>query len=120
MHAYDNATRAGRDAKSDSPSEELRIAVTFKRADGGPGLTKFTPALSASTVNRFVPDPLDVDRAIHQLSRAGFTLTQRGKLTASVRGTRKQYEEVFGTKLSVWEMSKTQDYAFRSFYFPKQ
>jgi hypothetical protein len=52
--------------------------------------------------------------------RAGFTLTQRGKLTASVRGTRKQYEEVFGTKLSVWEMSKSQDYAFRSFYFPKQ
>ena len=42
MHAYDNATRAGRDAKSASPSEERRIAVTFKRADGEKGVEGIT------------------------------------------------------------------------------
>src|SRR6185369_12210751 len=96
----------------------LRVAVTFPRPDGGPGLTKTAAPLSPASVQRFVPDPLAVDAAIYELDRRGFRLTRRGALSASFRVDRAIYEKTFGTKLAALTLDEAQDYAFRSFYFP--
>src|SRR5882724_6000265 len=99
-----------------TPSETLRIAVTFKRPDGQPGLTKFDAPLSTATVRHFTPDPVAVDRAIHALGKHGFNVTTRGSMSISVRGTREQFEKVFGTKLKRFDLNRAQPYAFHSFY----
>ncbi len=121
MYAYRPETAKTTPRKTAGPpSEELRIAVTFPRSDGGPGPTKFDAPLSTATVQRFVPDPLEMDKAIHSLAKLGFTVTQRGRLTASVRGTRGLFEKVFGTKLTKVEVDTRENYAFHSFYYPAQ
>lgn len=120
MFAYGSAVQSDRDKAASKPSEELRVAVTFRRADGGPGLTKFEAPLSLSAVPRFVPDPLEADRALNELSKLGFTLTRRGPMSASMRCSRTAYEQVFGTKLAEFNVGSKQDYAFQSFYFPPQ
>src|SRR5215471_4378654 len=102
------------------PSETLRIAVTFNRPNGEPGLTKFEAPLSTATVKNFAPNPITVDRAIHTLGKHGFRVTSRGSMSISVRGTREQFERVFGTKLERFEVDSAQPYAFHSFYFPAQ
>jgi hypothetical protein len=43
---------------SGSPSETLRIAVTFNRPNGEPGLTKFNAPLSTAAVKHLCPIPL--------------------------------------------------------------
>jgi len=118
MYAYNRATQSSRDNKFGLPSEELRIAVTFRRPDGGNGPTKCDAPLSLSSVSHFVPDPLTVDEAIHRLSNLGFVPTQRGRLSVSIRGTRALLEQTFGTQLAEFQMSPRQDYAFQSFYYP--
>ena len=100
------------------PSDELRIAVTFRRPQDRLGPTKLATRLSAASVMSFRPDPYDVDRALHELHRRGFTPTVRGKLTASVRGTRAQFEKVFGTKLVPVKLDAKKDYQFHTFYYP--
>ena len=102
------------------PSEELRIGVTFPRPDGGPGPTKFDAPLSTATVQRFIPDPLEMDKALYSLAKLGFKVTQRGRLTASIRGSRVLFEKVFGTKLSPIALDTSENYAFHSFYYPPQ
>src|SRR6266700_6453467 len=102
------------------PSDQLRIGVTFPRPDGGPGPTKFDAPLSTATVQRFVPDPLEMDRALYSLAKLGFKVTQRGRLTASMRGSRGLFEKVFGTKLSPIALDTSENYAFHSFYYPPQ
>src|SRR5262245_57954310 len=102
------------------PSDTLRIAVTFRRPDGQPGLTKFEGPLSSGAVPSFRPDPLAVDRAIYALGRRGFKVSSRGEMSVSVRGTRQQFEQVFGTKLERVDLDRAQPYAFHSFYFPPQ
>ncbi len=102
------------------PSEELRVAVTFPRPDGRPGLTKFPAPLSLGAVKGFIPDALAVDRALHELSKLGFTLTKRGRLTASMRCRRRDYERVFGTTLSRFQLDASQAYAFHSLYYPAE
>src|SRR5215813_7820790 len=97
MHAFQQK-RATTSSAAQPPSEELKIAVTFKRANGEPGLTKFEAPLSVGSVKRFAPDPLEVDRAVHTLRTRGFVVSARGALSVSVRGTRKQFEEVFRTQ----------------------
>src|SRR5260370_39961650 len=118
MHAYGSATQSARDRKFSAPSDELRVALTFRGANGGPAPTKYEAPLSVAAVHRFLPDPLEMDRAIHAFGRAGFRLTKRGRLTASLRCTRAQYEKVFGTTLSKVKLDSKQDYAFYSLYFP--
>jgi subtilisin family serine protease len=120
MYAYGSASRSPRDKKSLEPSQELRVALTFRGANGGPAPTKFDSPISLASIHRFIPDPLEMDKAIHAFAQAGFRLTQRGRLTASLRCTRAQYEKVFGTKLSKVKLDTKQDYAFYSLYYPEQ
>jgi subtilisin family serine protease len=105
---------------SGSPSETLRIAVTFNRPNGEPGLTKFNAPLSTAAVKHFVPDPVAVDRGIYELSKHGFTVTTRGKMSVSVTGKREDFERAFGTRLERFDVDRKQPYTFHSFYFPPQ
>jgi subtilisin family serine protease len=118
MHAYGASTASSRDEQYTSPADELRIAVTFRKPDGGPGPTKFAAPLSPASVKQFLPAPLDMDRAIYELARLGFRLTRRGQLSASMRGSRALFEKTFGTKLERVNVDTKHDYAFSSFYFP--
>ena len=120
MYAYQRAIESPRDAKIALPSDELRIAVTFKRHNGGDGPTKFLPPLSLSSAAQFAPDPLAVDQAIHHLSRLGFRPTRRGNLSVSVRGTRSLFEQTFATQLTEVRLDPRHDYAFQSLYYPQQ
>lgn len=108
--------RAGR--ATDEPSDELRIAVTFPRPGGNPGPTKFGARISSSAAPAFTPEPLQVDMALAELARRGFEVTARGKLTASIRGSRQVFEKVFGTHLSQFRLSREAPAQFRSFYYP--
>ena len=120
MYKYGSSfTGASGRAPSD-PSDELRIAITFPRPDGGPGLTKFAAPLSLEGVKGFIPDPLAVDKALYELGRLGFTLTKRGRLTASMRCRRSDFEKVFGTRLSKVDLDPSQAYAFHSLYYPSE
>jgi len=118
MYAYRRAMQSERDQAFATPSDELRIALTFKGQASQTGLTQFAPPLSLGSVKHFEPDPLHVDRALHHLSRRGFRPTRRGNLTVSVRATRAVFEETFGTRLEAVRLDPKQDYAFQSFYFP--
>jgi len=101
-----------------APSDELRIGVTFRRPQDRLGPSKAPARLSAASVMSFAPDPYDVDLALHELHRRGFVTSCRGRLSASVRGTRAQFEKVFGTKLSATRLNAKQDYQFHSLYYP--
>lgn len=82
------------------PSDVLSIAVTFRRPGDKLGLTKFAGRLSAEAVSAFRPEPDNVNQAINVLQQQGFTVTGRGAMTLSVRGSRADFERVFGTKLA--------------------
>ena len=118
MKAFDDRQGTIRARQTRQPSDELRIAVTFKRPHDGLGPTKFNGRVSARSVMSLAPDPLDVDRALLELHRRGFQTTVRGKLTASVRGTRQQFEKLFGTQLAAVKLDPGQAAQFHSFYFP--
>jgi subtilisin family serine protease len=105
-------------AAAGSPSEILRVAVTFPRAGGEGGPVKFGARLSTASANEFAPDPLNVDLAIATLQRQGFSVSSRGKLAVSMRCTRAEYEKVFGTKLSVFESPSPAAAQFQKFFFP--
>jgi subtilisin family serine protease len=120
MYAYKRATASPRDEKFASPSEELRLAVTFRRPGGHDGPTKFMPPLSLSTVGEFKPDPMAVDEALYHLSRLGFRPTRRGNFTASVRCSRALFERTFSTQLSAVQLDRKVDYAFPSLYYPAE
>jgi len=116
MNAFDTKL-SQRDKQFVSPSEQLRIGVTFLAPDGiGP--TKFPAPLSSATVKRLMPNPLVADKALYELGRLGFKVTTRGQITASVRGSRALFEQVFGTKLTTFKMDPKKDYAFYSVYYP--
>ena len=100
------------------PSDLLRVAVTFPRADGEGGPVKFGARMSTASATRFAPDPLNVDVAIGELQKAGFAVSSRGKLAVSMRCTRAQYEKVFGTKLTVFESPSPESAQFKKFFFP--
>src|SRR5713101_6805449 len=103
MHAYGSAVQSFRASKFTEPSDELRVAITFRRPGGEPGPTKFAGPVSTATVLRFLPDSLQMDQAIYDLGKLGFKLTQRGRLTASVRCSRQVYEQSFGTQLTKFQ-----------------
>lgn len=118
MKAYDPKSAPPRPVPSARPSDELRIAVTFKRPGDQTGPTKFGARLSSASVASFVPDPLEAELALAELARRGFEVTSRGALTASVRGTREQFESTFGTKLVAHRIDPVERAQFNSFYFP--
>jgi subtilisin family serine protease len=101
-----------------SPSDLLRVAVTFPRASGDNGPVKFGARLSTDSAVAMTPSPLDVDRGIFELQKAGFEVSARGKLAVSMRCTREQYEKTFGTKLSVFDSPQTAVPERRRFYYP--
>lgn len=92
------AKRRGKTANSE-PSEELRIAVTFRRPSDNIGVTKFAGRMTSDVAKAFTPDPENIGRAINMLQSLGFTITGRGTMTVSIRGSRKDFEKAFGTKL---------------------
>jgi subtilisin family serine protease len=118
MKAFDSGQRTRRAAETSRPSDDLRVAVTFRRPQDGLGPTKLDARLSARSVMSLAPDPLDMDRALLELHRRGLETSIRGRLTASVRCTRKQYERVFGTSLAAFRLPSTVPAQFQSFYFP--
>jgi subtilisin family serine protease len=104
--------------ESGSPSDLLRIAVTFRRRQDGLGPTKSSARLSAASVMSFVPDAYDMDVGLQELHRHGFTTTVRGRMSASIRGTRQQFEKIFGTRLATVRLDASKDYQFHTFYYP--
>ncbi|MDJ0783623.1 MAG: S8 family serine peptidase [Desulfosarcinaceae bacterium] len=78
----------------------LKIAVTFKRPIDKLGLTQYGAPMSADVVSSFVPESENVGKAMDELAKRGFTITTRGRLTASIRGSKKDFEKLFRTKLS--------------------
>lgn len=76
--------------------------------------------MSAGVISSFVPEERTVGRAVEALERAGFRITSRGQLTVSARTQRRNFEKVFGTKLSEFRLHE--DLALncqaRSFYYP--
>src|SRR5262245_49623726 len=101
-------------------SDELRVAITLPPRPGSLGLTKFEAPLSTDSVREFAPLGADIDRAIHGLSRLGFRLTQRGRMSVSMRVSRADYEKAFGTSLTVHEIPPAQLAQSHRFYFPAQ
>lgn len=118
MKAFESGQRSLRAASTSRPSDELRVAVTFRRPQDGLGPTKLDARISSRSVMSLAPDPLDVDRALLELHRRGLETSIRGRLTASVRCTRKEYERLFGTALAPFRLPATQPAQFQSFYFP--
>jgi subtilase family serine protease len=118
MYAYRRSIQSERDQEFALPSDELRVAVTFKRQGDNIGPTKFLPPLSLSSAKDLEPDPLHVDQTIHYLSQLGFRPTRRGKLSVSMRATRAVFERAFSTRLEEVKVDPAENYAFQSFYFP--
>ena len=115
VQAVHKTERAKRTVK---PSEELTVAITFRRPQDGVGPTKLAARMSSASVSAMRPDPLDMDKALYELHRRGFEVSERGKLTASVRCSRRLYEKVFGTKLKVFRIDQTQQMSSQAFYYP--
>src|SRR5712692_1133064 len=120
MYPYGSAFQSTRTQKSNQASKELRVAITFRRAGGEPGLTKFAPPLSTASVQRFVPDPLQMDHAIYELSKLGFTPTRRGRLSVSMRCSKEVYEKCFATVLNQVNLDPKVNYSCSSVYFPPE
>src|SRR5437867_3043914 len=118
MRAVGGSGISERARKTRKPTDELRIAVTFRRPQDRLGPTRLGARLSSASVASFAPDPLDVDRALYELNRRGFNTTARGRMTASIRGPRSLFETTFGTKLARFNLDPAQNSSCHSFYFP--
>lgn len=111
-------TRAG--APVSTPSSILKIAVTLPGPGDQVGPTAFGSRMSAGTINDFIPDPITVQKALGALQGLGFSVTSKGRVSASVRGERSLFEKVFGTRLSPFHVKPTAGRcSVDSFYFPK-
>lgn len=108
--------------KSKRPSETLRVAITFPKPAGGPGPKSYAGRIAAGHAAEFAPEERTVCAALTNLENMGFKVTNRGRLTASVRCSRKDYERVFGTELAVFktEPLKGGRVPAKQFYFPPQ
>jgi len=100
-------------------SDLLRIAVTFPRPSDRLGPTKYGARMSTQVTPSFIPEPETIGKALHKLQQHGFSVTTRGRMTASVRGRRKDFEKLFGTQLSAMTFSSdtvTRYSADKAFY----
>jgi hypothetical protein len=99
MKAYDPDDQTFKPARRDARDQQLRVAVTFNRPGQLGGPTIFGARMSTDSVAAFMPDPVQTDLALAELTRRGFVLTGRGSLSASMRCTRTSFEALFQTKL---------------------
>jgi len=105
--------------ESAPPSGILRIAVTFKgAAQAGP--TKVPARLSSRSILSFEPQAGEMELAIEALRQRGFVVSGRGRMTLSVRGTVAQFERVFGTELTPFELNKDLHYSADRVFYPAQ
>ena len=118
MKAYVPGTVALPGEPFTAPSDQLHIAVTFRGHANRQRLTEFPGRLSHASVAEYTPVPSDVDRAIEQLQKHGFVVSGRGAMTVSVRGTKRQFERAFGTRLTPFELPKAVGYSAPSVYYP--
>lgn len=108
--------------KEKTSSEVLRIAITFKRPSDKLGLTSYGARMSADAVSSFVPDSEAVGKALAELQKHGFSVSAHGRLTASVRGSKEDFEKLFGTELSRFTL-KSDDvtrYSADAVLYPKE
>ncbi|MEE8585875.1 MAG: S8 family serine peptidase [Acidobacteriota bacterium] len=100
-------------------SDVLRIGVTFPRPDG-PGPVQWGARMNSSLAAGFRPAHEVMGKALEELVRCGFQVTTQGRLTCSIRGTRRNFEKTFGTKLSRISMpsDETAHYSADSVYYP--
>ncbi len=90
-------------------SDELRIALTFPshRQPDKLGFVKYCRKNNTSLTRGYIenernlPDREAMDKGLREMQRVGFSLASRGRLTVSVRGKRRQFEQLFGTKLGM-------------------
>jgi subtilisin family serine protease len=103
-------------------TDSLNIAVTFKRPSDKLGLTQYSAPMSTNVVTSFVPEPEDVGKALDELAKRGFTITTRGRVTASIRGSRKDFEKLFRTKLSKisFKSDAISQFSADSVYYPEK
>jgi subtilase family serine protease len=120
MYSWKPAIEKLRRGKFIGPSQDLRVAVTFPRPDGEPGPTKYHGPLTLENVRNFVPQESKMNQGIDVLSKHGFKLTGRGRLTASMKCTKESFEKAFNTTLKEFQLDTEENYAFHSFYFPVQ
>ena len=88
-------------AKGSKPDEELSVAVTFRGGHGQPGLVSMRSVASAEQRKACEPDEATLRKTVELLSHHGFELSSRGKYSIVVRGDRKDFEKLFGTKLDI-------------------
>jgi len=108
-------------AKRDTrPGDEIRIAITFPSPGDKAGPVRYGSRMNSAVINNFIPEEHTIGRALEALQLAGFRITSRGRVTVSARTHRRNFEKVFGTKLSEFRLHE--DLAVncqsRSFYYP--
>ena len=102
-------------------SSILQIAITLPRPSDGMGPTAYGSRMTAGIVGDFIPEPQAIEKALSELQALGFSVTAKGRLSASVRGGVSLFEKVFGTKLSTFNIKPTAGRSpVSSFYFPKK
>ncbi|MFC1664840.1 S8 family serine peptidase [Pseudomonadota bacterium] len=119
--AQNKKTVMARSPRSKPISQTLKIAVTLPRPIDGLGPVRMATRMTTQAAHHFIPEQQTIDNALHELERLGFTITGKGQLTFSVRGSRSNFEKVFGTKLSKYKVENQPEgfCAVDSFYFPK-
>ena len=60
--------------------------------------------MTSEVVNTFEPDQQTVGKAVAALEKDGFRVSSRGRMALVVRGLKKDFERVFGTKLTPFAM----------------
>ena len=102
-----------------NPPKHLNIAVTFPGKDGSPGpvacnRTGREPIAAPSTSQR--------KKAITYLKKMGFDITAEGAMSMSIRGTKREFEQLFKTKLALksQETEYGPTHTTRRFFTPEQ
>lgn len=102
-----------------NPAKQLAIAVTFPAKDGTPGPVECN---RSGKEHAGPPSPAQRKKAIAYLKKAGFEVTTVGTVSVSIRGTKREFERLFKTKLAL----KSQEIEYgttqmtRNFFAPEQ
>ena len=82
-----------------SPSDMLRIAVTFRRPHDALGLSQFQGPLDLQAVRDSRPDQDQMAQATAVLQKLGFDVTTRGRMSLAATCTRATFDRVFSTSV---------------------
>jgi subtilisin family serine protease len=110
-------TKQATRTRKTTPTEEVRVAVTFRRASDQLGLTHYGAAVTADVVESFRPDPRLRASVIDALGKHGFYVTARGEVSLSMRGRRVDFEETFGTRLATRRVARGDERRAQSIRF---